>query len=613
MNKQINTKLNTQFLPTTKKEMDALGWDQCDVVLISGDAYIDSPFIGVAVVGRILQKLGFKVGIIGQPDINSDIDIKRLGVPKLYWGVSGGSIDSMVANYTSTKKFRNSDDYTPGGVNNKRPDRATLVYTNLIRRYFKNTVPIVLGGIEASLRRVTHYDYWQNKLKKPILFDSKADIVIYGMGEIALMELTNKINLLQKDSIEQNIPITKLENYEQTIKEVRGICYISKKPTLSYHQIPSFKECLEDKEKYIDLFDKFYDNNDPISANGLCQLVDTRYAIQTPPCDYLNEQEMDGISNLPFTRELHPYHRPDGKVKCLETIKFSIMTHQGCWGECNFCAIGVHQGRTIRTRSEDNIVAEATKFKEYKDFKGIISDLGGPTANMYGYECNKKLKLGTCDHQRCVDSKHLCSSMKPDHSRLMNMNKRVREIPGIRKAFVASGIRYDMITEDKKHGYNYLKSLVNDHISGQMKVAPEHTVQKVLDIMGKPVKQTLIDFKKLYDKLNKEAGKKQFLTYYLIAAHPGCEDKDMHELKRFTTQELKMNPEQAQVFIPTPGTYSAVMYYTELDPVTRKKIFVEKDTKRKEKQKAIVVEKTSFGYKGKNNKFKKAYSQGMQG
>ena len=610
---KTNTKLNTQFLPTTKKEMDKLGWEQCDVILVSGDAYIDSPFIGVAVVGRILQKLGFKVGMIGQADINSDIDIKRLGEPKLYWGVSGGSIDSMVANYTSTKKFRNSDDYTPGGVNNKRPDRAVLVYTNLIRRYFKNTVPIVLGGIEASLRRVTHYDYWQNKLKKPILFDSKADIIIYGMGEIALMELTNKINILQIESVKQNVQITKLENYENTIKTVRGICYISKVPTETYHQVPSFDECLKDKEKYIDLFDKFYDNNDPISANGLCQKVDTRYAIQTPPCDYLNEQEMDEISNLPFTRELHPFHRPQGKVKCLETIKFSIMTHQGCWGECNFCAIGVHQGRTIRTRSEDNIVAEATQFKEYKDFKGIISDLGGPTANMYGYECNKKLKLGTCDYQRCVDSKDLCSSMKPDHSRLMNMNKRVKEIPGIRKAFVASGIRYDMITEDKKHGYAYLKSLVNEHISGQMKVAPEHTVQKVLDLMGKPGKQTLIDFKKLYDKLNKEAGKKQFLTYYLIAAHPGCEEKDMHELKRFTSQELKMNPEQAQVFIPTPGTYSALMYYTELDPVTRKKIFVEKDTKRKERQKAIVVEKTNFSIKGKNNTFKKSYSQGMQG
>jgi len=570
------------FLPTTKEEMNHLGWSQCDVILVSGDAYIDSPFIGVAVVGRMLEKLGYKVGIIGQPDINNEDDIKRLGEPRLYWGVSGGSIDSMVANYTATKKFRNTDDYTPGGKNTKRPDRAVLAYTNLIRRYFKNTVPIVLGGIEASLRRVTHYDYWQNKLKKPILFDSKADIIIYGMGEVALRELT--------------FAIDKGEEY----KDIRGICYISKEPIESYHQLPSFDDCLQNKEKYIDLFDLFYDNNDPISANGLCQKVDTRYAIQNPPCDYLNEQEMDEVSALPFTRELHPYHRPEGKVKCLETIKFSIQTHHGCWGECNFCAIGVHQGRTIRTRSEDSIVNEVKEFKEYKDFKGIISDLGGPTANMYGYECDKKLKLGTCDHQRCVDSKHLCSSMKPNHSRVINMNKKIRQMDGVKKAFVSSGIRYDLITEDKAFGYDYLKSLVNHHISGQMKVAPEHTEQHVLDLMGKPGKQTLIDFKKLYDKLNREAGKKQFLTYYLIAAHPGCEEKDMHELKRFTTQELKMNPEQAQVFTPTPGTYSAVMYYTEIDPITRKKIFVEKDTRKKEKQKEIVV--------SKNTKFKRNFS-----
>jgi uncharacterized radical SAM protein YgiQ len=482
----------------------------------------------------------------------------------------------MVANYTATKKFRNSDDYTPGGKNTKRPDRAVLVYTNLIRKYFKETAPIVLGGIEASLRRVTHYDYWTNKLRKPILFDSKADIVVYGMGEQAVRELT--------DALDKG----------KEWREIRGLCYISKAPIEDFRQLPSHQECLDNKEKYIDLFDLFYDNNDPISAKGLCQKVDTRYAIQNPPCDYLNESEMDEVSALPFTRELHPYHHPEGKVKCLETIKFSIMTHQGCWGECNFCAIGVHQGRTIRTRSESSIVKEAIKFKEYKDFKGIISDLGGPTANMYGYECNKKLKLGTCDHQRCVDSRHLCSSMKPDHTRVIGMMKQVRNIEGIKKAFVASGIRYDLINEDKRKGYSYLKELVEHHISGQMKVAPEHTQQHVLDLMGKPGKQTLIDFKKLYDKLNKDMGKKQFLTYYLIAAHPGCTEQDMHELKRFTTHELKMNPEQAQVFTPTPGTYSAVMYYTEMDPVTRKKIFVEKDMHRKEKQKAIVQAKENF-------------------
>ncbi|MGB5966390.1 MAG: YgiQ family radical SAM protein [Sulfurimonadaceae bacterium] len=564
------------FLVTTREEMDRRGWKQLDVVLISGDAYIDSPFIGTAVVGRMLEKMGYKVGIIGQPDIESGDDIGRLGEPRLFWGVSGGSIDSMVSNYTATKKFRNSDDYTPGGKNDKRPDRAVLVYSNLIRRFYKSTVPIVLGGIEASLRRVTHYDYWSNKLRKPILFDSKADILVYGMGEIALKDLVHALD------------------EGKDYRDVRGICYIAKEPVEEFLQVASHAECLADKNLFMDLFDSFYDNNDPISAKGLCQKVDTRYSIQNPPCDYLDESEMDGVSALPFTRELHPYHQPQGKVKCLETIKFSIMTHQGCWGECNFCAIGVHQGRTIRTRSEESIVKEAKEFTTYKDFKGIISDLGGPTANMYGYECKKKLKLGTCDHQRCVDSRHLCSSMRVDHSRLLGMMKQVRELPGIRKAFVASGVRYDLITEDKGHGYSYLKEMVKHHISGQMKVAPEHTEQHVLDLMGKPGKQTLVDFKKLYDRLNKEEGKNQFLTYYLIAAHPGCEEKDMHELKRFTTDELKMTPEQAQVFTPTPGTYSAVMYYTELDPVTRKKIFVEKDTRRKEKQKEIVVKKQTF-------------------
>ena len=582
-----------KFLPTTKEEMKQRGWDELDVVLITGDAYIDSPFMGIAVVGRILEDIGLRVGIIGQPDVNSDIDIKRMGEPKLFWGVSGGSIDSMVSNYTATKKFRNSDDYTPGGQNNKRPDRATLVYTNLIRRYFKNTVPIVLGGIEASLRRLTHYDYWTNKLRKPILFDTKADYMVYGMGEQAIIDLGNYLK-------EGKDPRT-----------IRGLCYISKEAPKeeSFLEIPSHQACLDDKEKYIDLFKAFYDNNDPIYSKGLYQEVDGRYLIQNPPSRHMEENEMDKIASFPYQRDAHPYNTKDGKVKCLETIKFSIMTHHGCWGECNFCAIAAHQGRTIRTRSEKNILAEAKHFTTMKDFKGIISDVGGPTANMYGYECVKKVNLGTCiENKRCVDAHRLCRTMKVDHSRNIKLLKDIRAVPGIKKAFVASGVRYDLITADKKHGYEYLKEMVNHHISGQMKVAPEHTNDEVLHHMGKPGKQTLIDFKAMYDKLNKESGKQQFLTYYLIAAHPGCEEKHMHELKQFTTHELKMNPEQAQVFTPTPGTYSAVMYYTELDPFTKKKIFVEKDQRRKEKQKEIVVAKTTFGGKKKSGS-----TSGMQG
>jgi len=561
------------FLPTTKEEMMQRGWDKLDVVLVSGDSYIDSPYIGVAVIGRYLESLGFRVGIIAQPDIKNTEDIKRLGEPLLFWGVSGGSVDSMVANYTASKKFRNNDDYTAGGVNNRRPDRAVLVYTNLIRQNFKATVPIVIGGIEASLRRVTHYDYWTNKLRKPILFDAKADILVYGMGENAIKELVFAFK------------------EKKEYKDIRGICYIDKAPKEGYISLPTHATCLKDKEKYIDLFDDFYNHNDPISAKGLSQEVDGRYLIQNPPAHYLNEEEMDEVSALPYSRELHPYHAKEGKVKCLETIKFSVMTHQGCWGECNFCAIGVHQGRTIRTRSEKSIIQEIEHFTTYKDFKGIVSDVGGASANMYGYECNKKLNHGTCEHQRCVDTKRICKSMKPDHSRLINLLRSIRKIRGVKKAFVASGVRYDLINADKNNGYTYLKELVKHHISGQMKVAPEHTSPKVLEMMNKPAKEELIKFKALYDRMNKEEGKKQFLTYYLIAAHPASTMKDMEELKRFTRDELKMNPEQAQIFTPTPGTYSAVMYYTELDPKTRKPIFVEKDMHRKELQKRVVVEK----------------------
>lgn len=506
--------MSAKFLPTTRQEMQDLGWEQCDVILISGDTYIDSPFIGVAVIGRILESLHYKVGIIAQPDIQSDKDITRLGEPRLFWGVSGGSVDSLVSNYTATKRFRKGDDYTPGGINNKRPDRATIAYTNLIRRYFKDTAPIVLGGIEASLRRVTHYDYWSDKLRKPILFDSKADILVYGMGENAIKDLVTALD--------------KGKDY----RDIRGICYIDKEPKNTHIALPSHKKCLENKEHYMDLFDIFYKNNDPLSAKGLSQEVEGRFLIQNPPCFYLDEKEMDAVANLPYTREIHPYYEDKGKVKAQETIKYSITTHHGCWGECNFCAIGVHQGRTIRSRSEGSILKEANSFKQHKDFRGIISDLGGPSANMYGYECEKKLAHGTCADKRCVDNEGLCSAMKVDHTRSIGLMKQVKNIDGVKKAFVASGIRYDLIVQDRKKGYSYLQELLSHHTSGQMKIAPEHTEDKVLKLMGKPGKKSLLAFKKLFDTINAKLDKKQYLTYYLIAAHPGCSERDMNELKK---------------------------------------------------------------------------------
>lgn len=557
------------FLPTTKEEMQTLKWDSLDVILISGDTYIDTPYSGIAIIGNLLVSYGYKVGIIAQPNIDDD-DITRLGEPSLFWGVSAGLVDSMVANYTASKKFRKSDDFTPNEINNKRPDRASIVYTNLIRKYYKNTVPIVLGGIEASLRRVAHYDFWSNKIRKSILFDAKADVIIYGMAEKCVIEFANAIK------------------NKQDYTNINGLCYISKEPKDGYIELPSFDTVSTNKDAFIDMFHLFYHNNEPIISKGLYQKHDTRYLIQNPPQEYMTQNELDKVYNLDYKRDVHPYYKKHGKVKALETIQFSITTHQGCYGECNFCAISVHQGKTIRSRSKTSILQEVNEFVKHKDFKGIINDVGGATANMYGYECDKKLSKGCCDTKRCT-SQTVCKVLKPNHKNNIILLQDIRKIKGIKRVFVNSGIRYDLINEDKQYGQEYLKELVNHHISGQMKIAPEHTEDKILKLMGKPNKQTLINFKENFDKLNQTSGKKQFLTYYLIAGHPGSTVDDMKKLKEFTNKNLKLTPEQVQLFIPTPSTYSTLMYYTEQDPWTKKKIFVEKDMAKKEIQKSIVT------------------------
>lgn len=559
------------FLPTTMEEVRKLGWEELDIILVSGDTYIDSSYNGSAVIGKWLLKHGFKVGIIAQPDINSDEDIKRLGVPKLYWAISGGCVDSMVANYTATKKKRKQDDFTPGGENNRRPDRAVIAYTNLIKRYFKNyDIPIVISGIESSLRRITHYDYWSNSLRRPIIFDAKADILSYGMGEKSMLALARVL----KGGREW--------------RGIRGLCYIAKDKNESYVELPSYEECVADKFKFIDAFNSFYLNCDPITAKGLCQKCGDRYLIQNPPSENFTSDELDEIYSMDFEREVHPYYRSMGEVRALDTIRNSVTTHRGCYGECNFCAIAIHQGRTVVSRSEDSIVEEIKEIASAPKFKGYISDVGGPTANMYQVECTKKLKLGACPDRRCLYPKK-CPALKIDHSRQIELLRRLKKIDKIKKIFIASGIRYDMILEDSKCGQLYLEELVKDHVSGQMKIAPEHTEDKVLSLMGKDGKAPLKEFKDRFYKVNEKYGLKQFLTYYLIAAHPGCDEKDMLDLKRFASAELKVNPEQVQIFTPTPSTYSTLMYYTEINPFTRKKMFVEKDNGRKQRQKDIVI------------------------
>jgi uncharacterized radical SAM protein YgiQ len=558
------------FLPTTQMEIQQLGWKQLDVILVSGDSYIDSPYIGVAVIGKILIQAGYRVGVIAQPDVQSDLDISRLGEPRLFWGVTAGSVDSMVANYTASRKKRRSDDYTPGGFNTRRPDRATIVYSNLIRRYFKQTAPIVLGGIEASLRRIAHYDFWSDRIRRSLLFDAKADILVYGMGERAVLELAERL---------QN---------GMDYRDVRGICLIASERPSDAQELPAYALVREDKNAFIDMFHIFYRNNDPLTAKKLCQRQDTRYLVQNPPADYLSQTELDQVYALDYERAQHPFYARNGQVRALETIRFSIPTHRGCYGECNFCAIAVHEGRTVRWRSQESIVAEAGQMARHPDFKGMILDVGGPTANMYGFECDKKLAHGSCPAKRCL-SPELCPVLKVDHSRQLALLRRLREVGGVKKVFVASGIRYDLLLADETHGDAYLQEVVAHHTSGQLKVAPEHTEDRVLDLMGKPGSRSLLEFKHRFDSFSRAMRKKQYLTYYMIAAHPGCTEEDMRRLKIFASQKLKVTPEQVQIFTPTPSTYSSLMYYTEMDPFTRQPIFVEKDLGRKTRQKQIVT------------------------
>jgi uncharacterized radical SAM protein YgiQ len=566
------------FLPTTHQEMDALGWDSLDVILVTGDSYIDSPYIGIAVIGKLLVKHGYRVGIIAQPNPDDIEELGRLGEPELFWGVTAGCVDSMVANYTALKKIRRSDDYTPGGVNDRRSDRASIVYSNLIRHLSNQNhpqtpaKPIVLGGIEASLRRVAHYDFWSNRLRRSLLFDAKADFLLYGMAEKSVLDLTACFKIGADP------------------KNVRGLCYISKEKPEGYLDLPSFEEVVQHKAAFTDMFHTFYRNNDPLNAKGLAQKHANRYLIQNPPSPYQTQAELDAVYSLDYEYKQHPFYEKIGPVKALETIRFSISTHRGCYGECNFCAIAVHEGRTIRWRSQESILAEAELLTQIEGFKGYIHDLGGPTANMYGFECTKKVKSGSCQNRRCL-TPDICPVLKVNHLPNINLLKQVRKIKGIKKVFVSSGIRYDLLFSDGDYCDEYMHELVNHHVSGQLKVAPEHSQANVLEKMGKPDHKNLLRFKEKFDDYSKSAGKNQFLTYYMIAAHPGCDENDMQNLKTFAIKILNINPEQVQIFTPTPSTYSTLMYYTEQDPFTGEPIFVEKNSERKQKQKEIVVHK----------------------
>lgn len=590
--KKVKAFVLIMFLPTTRKELDDQGIDRLDVILVTGDTYIDSPFMGASLIGRVLESQGFTVGIIAQPDTDNGRDISRLGEPRLFWGITGGAVDSMVANYTASKKRRKQDDYTPGGKNTRRPDRAVIVYTNLVRRFFKPTVPIVLGGIEASLRRIAHYDFWSNKIRRSILFDAKADYLLFGMAHAGIVELARVLaNRLKtgKRLKTDNRPAKMSTETQDPAAQIAGLGYIAKTP--KGIELPPYEAVVKDKALYIKSFKIFYDNTDPMYARPLSQAHAGRFLILNPPAPFSSTREMDKIHDLNFQRDVHPYYRALGHVRAMDTIRFSIPTHYGCYGECNFCAITVHQGRTVRWRSKESIIAEAKKMTRDKDFKGYIFDLGGPTANMYGFECQKKLKKGACTHRRCLFPDP-CPSLSPDHGPQMALLKEISRLAGVKKVFLNSGIRHDLILTDKHKGRAYLKQVIAAHVSGQMKLAPEHCAPGVLALMGKPGTETLLAFKHQFDRISKTLNKKQYLTYYLIAAHPGCSMREMNELKEFTRNELHITPEQVQIFTPTPSTFSTLMYYTGKDPFAFVPIFVEKDPRTKERQKQVVTRKT---------------------
>ncbi|MBE6526803.1 MAG: YgiQ family radical SAM protein [Thermoplasmata archaeon] len=563
------------FIPTTAEEMQALGWHQLDIILVSGDTYIDSPYNGSALLGHWLIDHGFKVGIICQPDVKTDADISRLGEPALYWSVSAGCVDSMVANYVPSGKFRKDDDFTPGGVNNRRPDRACIAYSNLIRRYFKGAV-IFLGGIEASLRRVVHYDFWSDSVRRSILFDAKADGITYGMSELANLELAQCL----RDKKDWH--------------DIRGICYASRDPPFLYGRLASFDECIANRRSFMQAFHIFYENCDPVSAIGLSQQNGDRYLVQNPPQRHVTTEELDAIYESSFEYRVHPYYLADGPVRAMDTIKNSITTHRGCYGECSFCAIAVHQGRAVISRSADSIVREAERISKLPGFNGIIYDVGGPTANMWGIDCPMKKAKGPCKDRKCLFPR-ICPYLPVDHSKQIELLDRIKAIPGVKKVFVASGIRYDMVVFDEGHGQEYVDAIVKDHVSGQLKVAPEHTDPKVLELIGKPEANVLLDFKDMFDESCKRQNKDYYLTYYFMAALPGCGIKAMNELASFCRNELHTRPEQVQVFTPTPSTAATAMYYSGRDFEDGSNVWCEKSYALKLQQKEAVTGKQVVG------------------
>ena len=567
------------FLPISKKDMKKRGWDYLDFVYIIGDAYVDHSSFGPAIISRVLESRGFRVGIISQPDWTNDESVCVFGEPRLGFLVSGGNMDPMVNHYTVSKKKRKTDAYTPGGVIGKRPDHATVVYCNLIRRTYKNT-PIIIGGIEASLRRMAHYDYWSDSLKRSILLDSQADIISYGMGERSIVEIAEAL-----DSGIEAKDITFIEGTVYKTKDIENV--------YDYVMLPSYDDLKRDRLEFAKSFNTQYRNTDPFSGKRLVEPYDKGiYVVQNPPAKPLTQMEMDDVYALPFMNTYHPSYEKAGGVPAINEIKFSITSNRGCFGSCSFCALAFHQGRIIQARSHESIIAEATEMTKAPDFKGYIHDVGGPTANFRHPACEKQLKSGACQNRQCLFPEP-CKNLKADHKDYVALLRKLRALPKVKKVFVRSGIRFDYALADKDD--TFIRELCRYHVSGQLRVAPEHVSDNVLRLMGKPENSVYEKFVNKCNRINEKNGMKQYLVPYLMSSHPGSTLKDAIELAEYV-RDIGYMPEQVQDFYPTPSTISTCMYYTGVDPRNMQPVYVAKNPHEKAMQRALIQYKDPKNY-----------------
>ena len=567
------------YLPVCREDMDRRGWDACDFVYVSGDAYVDHPSFGPAIISRLLEARGYKVGIIAQPDWKNPESIQILGKPRLGFLVSAGNMDSMVNHYSVSKKRRQQDSYTPGGVMGKRPDYATVVYCNLIRSVYKDAA-IIIGGIEASLRRLAHYDYWSNKLKRSILLDSQADLISYGMGEHSIVEIADALN--------SGIDIKDITFIDGTVFTTRNLDIV-----YDYKMLPDYQELKDDKKVYAQSFFVQYSNTDPVLGKRLVEpYYGKEFVVQNPPAKPLTQEEMDEVYALPYMRNYHPCYEAEGGIPAIREIKFSLISNRGCFGACSFCALTFHQGRIIQARSHESLVEEAKLLTEEPDFKGYIHDVGGPTANFRFPACEKQLTKGACPNRQCLFPEP-CKNIRADHSDYISLLRKLRAIPKVKKVFIRSGIRFDYVLADKNRAF--LRELCEYHVSGQLKVAPEHVADAVLKRMGKPKNSVYMQFVKEYKDMNKKIGKEQYLVPYLMSSHPGSTLKEAVELAEYL-RDLGYMPEQVQDFYPTPSTLSTCMYYTGLDPRTMEEVYTPHNPHEKAMQRALIQYRNPKNY-----------------